>query len=394
MAIKFLTLNQFQTHFEPMEAAPHFNFRDVIRAPAAAVSAKQILVMTLALIGAIVIYDIFSYLALSIAGERFSQAFAAYGFFPYDGLMPGSLGARVFWWLGVGLAVLTVMLGFFAVSALNIEAVRGNRFMSPRQAIGFALKRLPQIFLSELSIALFVGLIVLLFALLGLVSRIPVIGEWLYVALFALPNFIIGMFAIFIIFVLGLTVLLLPAVAAAERKGETFTAILETFSTIILQPFRWVGYTVYSILAAKVCGFIYAYFAYRAVQFLIWSAALGGGDHLESLTRSALTHLPVRADLVRETFNLFPGIPFGVDLTGWAGYPTDSAISHFMAFMLFLVFASIVGYMLAVVAAGQARGYVALRYIKDNYSIAAEDSLFFTDEPVNEEVPEETRSES
>ncbi len=377
-----------------MEAAPHFNFRDVVRAPAVAVSAKQILVMTLALIGGLVIYDVFSYLALSIAGERFSQAFAAYGFFPYDGLVLKPLAARVCWGLGIGLAVLMIMLGFFAVSALNIEAVRGNRFMSPRQAIGFAFKRLPQLFLSELSIALFVGLIVLLFALLGLVSRIPVIGEWLYVALFALPNFIIGMFAIFVISVLGLTVLLLPAVAAAERKGETFTAILETFSTIILQPFRWFGYTVYSILAAKVCGFIYAYFAYRAVQFLIWSAALGGGDRLESLTRSAMTHLPVRADLVRETFNLFPGIPFGVDLNAWSGYPTDSAISHFMAFMLFLIFASIVGYMLAVIAAGQARGYVALRYIKDNYSIAAEDSLFFKDEPVNEEVPEESHSDT
>ncbi|MBW1678298.1 MAG: hypothetical protein JRJ79_17315, partial [Deltaproteobacteria bacterium] len=40
----------------------------------------------------------------------------------------------------------------------------------------------------------------------------------------------------------------------------------------------------------------------------------------------------------------------------------------------------------AIVAAGQARGYVALRYIKDGYSIAAEDSLFFKDEPVNEPV--------
>jgi hypothetical protein len=64
-----------------------------------------------------------------------------------------------------------------------------------------------------------------------------------------------------------------------------------------------------------------------------------------------------------------------------------------MAFMLFLIFLSILGYTLAIVAAGQARGYVALRFIKDNYSIAAEDSLFFKDEPVNEPVnPEEARA--
>ncbi len=280
------------------------------------------------------------------------------------------------------------MLGFFAVSAINIEAVRGNRFLSPRQAIRFAFKRLPQIFLSELSIALFVSFIVLLFAALGLITRIPYIGEWVFVAFFALPNFIIAILAIFIIFVLALTVLLLPAVAAAERRGETFTVILETFSTIILQPFRWVGYTAYSFVAAKICGFIFAYFAFRAVQFTIWSASIGGGPRLGRLAQSGLAHLPVRSDLARETFNIFPRVPFGVDLTSMVGYPSDSAISYFMAFMLFLIFASILGYTLAVVAAGQARGYVALRYIKDNYSIAAEESLFFTEEPVNEEVGE------
>ncbi|MCD6249487.1 MAG: hypothetical protein J7J98_04050 [candidate division Zixibacteria bacterium] len=369
-----------------METVPQFNFKDVLRAPAAALSAKQILVMTMTVVGALVVYDAFTYVGLAISGDDLSRAFGIYGLFPFDGLIITSIGGQIAYWLGVGLAVLTFMLGFFAVSAINIEAIRGNRFLSPRQAIMFAFKRLPQIFLSELSIALFVGLIILIFTVLGLVSRIPVVGEWLYVLLFALPNFIIAILAIFIIFVLLLTVLLLPAVAAAERRGETFTAILETFSTIILQPFRWFGYTAYSFFAAKVCGFIYAYFAYRAVQFLIWSSSLGGGERLGRLAQSGLAHLPVRSDLARETFNIFPGIPFGVDLRLMAGYPSDSAISYFMAFMLFLIFASILGYTLAVIAAGQARGYVALRYIKDNYSIAAEEALFFTDEPVNDEV--------
>jgi len=376
-----------------MEARPHFNFRDVLRAPAAALSAKQILVMSLALLAALVVYDIFTYAALFAAGEPMYQAFDAYGLAPLNNLLLDTMLAQVVYWAGVGLAVLVVMLGFFAVSAFNIEAIRGNRFMSPGQAIRFAIRRLPQIFFSELSIVLFVALIVLLFAALGLVSRIPIIGEWLYVLLFAIPNFIIALFAIFIIFVLSLTVLLLPAVAAAERRGETFTAILETFSTIILQPFRWFGYTVYSLVAAKVCGFIYAYFAYRAVQFLIWSASLGGGERLGRLGQSGVAHLPVRSDLMRETFSLFPGVPFGVDLRPLIGYPTDSTLSHIMAFMLFLIFLSILGYTLAIVAAGQARGYVALRFIKDNYSIAAEDSLFFKDEPVNEPVdPEEARA--
>ncbi|MBU0982920.1 MAG: hypothetical protein KKA42_03555, partial [candidate division Zixibacteria bacterium] len=47
---------------------------------------------------------------------------------------------------------------------------------------------------------------------------------------------------------------------------------------------------------------------------------------------------------------------------------------------------AILGYMCAIVAAAQARGYVVLRYLKDNYNIAAESSLFFTEQPVNDTV--------
>jgi hypothetical protein len=375
-------------HFSDMESPLRYNFRDVLRVPASALSAKQILVMTLFLLGGLAIYDLFAYAAFALNGDPLDLVFNTFGFFPFAELHFVAMSARAVYWIGAGAAVLTVMLGFFAVSAFNIEAIRGNRFMTPSEGIRFAFKRLPQIFLAELSIVAFVAVIVGLFALLGLVSRIPYVGEWIYTALLAIPNFIIALFAIFIIFVLSLTVLLLPAVAAAERQGETFTAILETFSTIILQPFRWFGYTIYSIGAAKICGFIYAYFAFRAVQFLTWSAGLGGGSDVGRLVKSGLSHLPIRSDIATQVFNIFPGVPFGVRLYEHVGYPSHEPITQFMAFMLFLIFASILGYTLAIVAAGQARGYVVLRYLKDEYNIASEEPLFFKDEPVNDAVTE------
>ena len=71
--------------------------------------------------------------------------------------------------------------------------------------------------------------------------------------------------------------------SAADRAGETFTAILETFSTVIRQPVRWLSYTAYALVAGKVASFVYAYFCFRAVQFIGWSAGLGGGDRAEQL---------------------------------------------------------------------------------------------------------------
>ncbi len=381
-----MTLRVMEMHLSNMESTPHFNFRDVLWAPARALSAKQILVMTLFLLMGLGVYDLFTYLAYAVNGESVSRAFSVYGFFPFERFVFDSWSAQLLFATGIALSVLSVMLGFLGVGAINIEAVRGNRFFSAKQAIKFAFGRFTQVFFAELSIVMFVGFIILLFFLLGLVSRIPVIGEWIYILLFAIPNFIIAIISIFIIFVFSLTVLLLPAVAAAERRGETFTAILETFSTIILQPFRWAGYTVYSIVAAKACSFVYAYFAYRAVQLLTWSAALGGGVKIRRLVESGLANLPVKSDVCRETCNLLPEVQFGFDLYAIAGVPSDSMAVHAMAFMIFLVFASVIGYMFAIIAAGQARGYVALRYIKDGYNVADEDSLFFTPEPVNEEV--------
>ncbi|MEW6051621.1 MAG: hypothetical protein AB1644_11260 [Candidatus Zixiibacteriota bacterium] len=369
-----------------MEHPLHYNFKDVMAAPARALAAKQIGVMTLFLCGALIKFDFFFYLAYWIQGEDLATAFSVWGLLPFTGNIFGNIVSQIVYYGGIVAALLVVMFGFFAVAAINIEAVRGNHFFGMWGAIKFALSRWKQLLLSELSIALFVAFIVLLFFLLGLASRIPIVGEWIFTVLFVIPNFVIALFSVFILFVFILTVLLLPAVAAAERNGETFNVILETFSTIIRQPFRWAGFTLYAVVAAKVCSFIYAYFAYRAVQFLVWTSSLGGGDNLEKLVRSGLSHLPVRSQIVNETLRLFPGLKFGVTLPSSGYFVSQSAAGHVMAFMLFLIFASILGYLLAVVAAGQARGYVVIRCLKDGHKISEEQPLFFKDEHVNPKV--------
>jgi hypothetical protein len=102
--------------------------------------------------------------------------------------------------------------------------------------------------------------------------------------------------------------------------------------------------------------------------------------------KAGLSHLPVNSEFVRETFNIFPGIDWSFSVAYWSYGKYDDPAGYLMAVMIFLVFASVVGYGLATIAAGQAHGYVAIRYIKDDYNIAEEDSLFFVDEHVNPEI--------
>lgn len=370
---------------------PRYDFIDVLWAPARALSAKKIFVMTLFLGLGLIWFDLLTYLAIAIGKEKVSAVYAIYGLLPFADFELGSRLAGFIHLLAPVGALLWVMMGFFAVAAFEIEEVRGHRFMGIATVLRFTVSRFTQILLSELALILFLLLIVGLFALLGLVSRIPFLGEWVFVLSFALPGFIVAILAVFIFAVLQISVILLPAVAAAERNGEVFTAILETFSTVIRQPLRWLGYTLYGLVAAKLCSFVYAYFAYRAVQLSTWAASLGGGRDLENLVRGGLSHLPVRSDLVRETFTLFPGLDWSFSVAGWARPGSAEVVSHAMALMLFLVFLSVIGYLLAVVASSQARAYVALRYIKDSYKIGDEEAMFFEEEHVNPPIAQDSQ---
>jgi hypothetical protein len=188
---------------------------------------------------------------------------------------------------------------------------------------------------------------------------------------------------VFVFAVFQISFILLPATAAADRNGEVFGAILEVFSTVIRQPLRWLGYTAYGLIAAKVCGFVYAYFAFRAVQLSTWAAQIGGGEKLEKLVRGGLSHLPVKSEIVEQTLTVFPGVDWSFSLRAWARSGDSSAASYVMAAMLFVVFTSVIGYMLTVVASSQARAYIVIRYCKDGYKIGSEPPMFFEEEHIN-----------
>ncbi len=356
-----------------MDNKLNYNFIDILWAPALAFSAKKILVMTFYLITSLGIFNIFTYLSLIIDGQDSGTIFAVYNFFPFFELSFDNIVARIIFYSGCLLSILALMLGFFGVSLLEIESIRGNRFYSGLHAIRASFKRLKQIFLAELGIGLFVLFIVILFALLGLVSRIPFIGEWLYTVLFVIPNFLIAIFTVFIILIFQISIVLLPATASADKKGEAFQAILETFSSFIRQPLRWIFYTGYAIVAGKLCSFVYAYFCYRSIQFTSWAASIGGGKKMTQMVKDGLTHLPIKSDLVKETLSVFPGIDFGISLSQYSQPTSSEPVSYLMAFMIFLIFATVIGYFLSVIATAQARGYAVIRYLKDGYKIEDED---------------------
>ncbi len=359
---------------------PNYNFYDVLWAPLRALAPKKILVMTVFLTIALGLYDIFAYLSFAIDGEKLSYIWQAYNLFPFFHIVLKSPFAKIIFGVGLFVSTIAIMIGMFCVSAMEVEKIRGNPFLSIRQSIKFGFKRINQIILAELAIVMFLLFVVILFWLFGLLGRIPFIGEWIVALFFVFPGFIVAIFSIFIFTVFQISVLLLPSVAASERKGEAFNAILETFSTIIRQPFRWVGYTAYAFVAAKLAGFVYAYASYRAVQFAVVSASMLGGGKVERLVRSGFSHLPVNSPIVESMLNVMPGVDWSFSITQWARGGTDQPAGYLMSVMLFIIFTSGVAYMLSVIATAQTSGFIAIRKIKDNYAIGDETPLFGEEE--------------
>ena len=376
-----------------MISRPFYNLLDAVQAPARGLSAKQILVSALSLIAGLLVFDFFRYLAYMEQGENLGLVFDLYGFFPFDSPPHGRILAQLLYAIGVGGAALCVMCGLTAVSIIHVEAIRGNAFMSPRKAIQFVRSRFRQLLSAVAAIAMFVGLIVALFAIFGVITRIPLLGDLLF-ALFVVPNFIIALFAVFILFVAVIGILLLPAVAATERKRESFGVILETFSIIIRQPSRWIGYTIVSGALAKVATFLFAYFSYRAIEFMAFATSIGGGEKIRKLVGAGLALLPADSPLFRFFCNIFPGVRWSFDFDKLSGPSGGGIAAHLVGLMLFVIFAAIMGYFMSSIAAGQVYTYVGIKKSKDGHDVANEKPLFFEEEHVNPEIRPESGGEN
>ncbi|MFQ5606444.1 MAG: hypothetical protein ACE5GA_00750 [Candidatus Zixiibacteriota bacterium] len=380
-------INPFKPSFE-------FNFRGIIAVPARALELKKVFIGALSLLAALALYDLFTYLAVLVDGLSAGSIFERHAFFPLASLKFASLAGKGIFLLGIAAGAGAIMTGSLAICIINIEELRGNRLYGAREGLRFALSRAKNMFYALLALALFIVFFSALLSLLGLLARIPFIGASAYSILFALPGFITAVLLTLVIVVFFLSILILPAAAAADRVGETFTAILESFSTVVRQPFRWFGYTLYTLGAGKVCVWALAGFSLLAVKFLGALTGLTGGKVVSQTIAGGAELLPLKSWFVEFTFDLWPkindllGAGPGLDVTRLSKGGEETFAAHLMAISLVLIFVYVWGYGVSIIATGQAYTYVILKKMRDDYDIAAEDPQFMQEEWINPPLEE------
>ncbi len=353
---------------------PH-DIRAVLSAPGNGLSLKKMFASSLFLLLGYAVYLCCTYLALLYDGVGFDYIWQSYGMFPFKLFAFDARIALAIQLIGIALGTLCVSLAIMAGAVINFEELRGDYFFSTFDAIRLTVRRIPTLVLGYLSIAGFIAFIYVLGILVGLVTRIPFIGEVLVGVFYIIPIFITLAFTVFIIFVAVVGIVLFPVVIAAQKQREVFDGLLQLFSVMIKEPIRFVWYTAVAAALAKVSSFVMAYLFYRTLQLSRVMLKTGGGTHVERMFNAAYAQLPLDSALVAFVTNIFPGIPFGFELTRWGFGGAHTAGSVFLAISIFLLFIIILGYMISVLSAGTARGYAVIRRMKDDYVIADEEPL-------------------
>jgi hypothetical protein len=358
-----------------MIRTPQYTFADILQAPAIALSAKRIGLMAMAVVSSWTVYIFFAYASFLIGGDTVQSVIRTWGVFPFA--IPDGIAAQSVWMLGILGATICLMTGFAGVAGFCMEEARGNRFMSFGQGLSFALHRLKQIVVALAAIVSFAAFVMLLFIIAGIVGRIPFVGDSLFALIMLFPGFVIALFLVFILSVGAVGIFLLPAVTAADRRNEAFMSILETFSTLIRQPLRWLGATAITAVFAKIATWLFLAASLAAVRLLIWGGSVLGGESIHNMYRSALAKLAINSEGGEFLMMVWPGVR-----TGYLDslIPRSSSSSDFggyvLAAVLCIILAVAVSYGLCVIIAGQARIYILIKFLKDGHRIGDEPSIY------------------
>ncbi len=220
-----------------------FSYKDLFRSPRIALSLQRVWTNFIGLFIGYGLYLILTYLSFLASGRSFLAMWDRYGFFPC--LFGGGAEAPWYGWaiflLGCVLLSVTILLTNTAVSRTVYMNLKGETFYTWKEAYSFAFKNLGSILGAPLAIAGVILLFVIAAIIMGLIGRIPYLGEFVTAGM-TLLNMGAGLFVFFLMLVLCVAFMLVPAILATT-DDDGFEAVFQSFSLSTGQPVRLIFYT-------------------------------------------------------------------------------------------------------------------------------------------------------
>jgi hypothetical protein len=346
----------------------YFDIRDVFRAPRLALSGKKILLQFMGLLIGYLGFLILSYIAFLSAGSSFGETWEYHGLFPMSDFPFTEWYSWIIFGLGCLFVLVCWLLGSTMVGKITYEQLKGDDFYSSKEALRFLKKNWSSVILTPFSLLAFIVFLIICGIIIGLLGKIPYVGEIGLGIFFLIPLFAAALFLAYVIFIFFFSLLFAPAIVATTKE-DTFEIIVQTFSVIWGQAWRYFLYTGLLGVMAKVGIFIFGYFSFRATQLIHFSCGILMKDKLFDTFEEALSYITIPPHLLSYFSNIFPGINFRFHLPeigpgvylNWSGEISAFLIAISLLFVIFMV----ISYGLAILSVGQTLTYIILRKKKD-----------------------------
>lgn len=349
-----------------------FDFRDIFRANRLAFSLQRIWIQFVGLVIGYLGYLIFTYLSLILAGKSFSNIFSQMGLLPCLAAYDANWYSWIVFIIGVLFLMAVYLLTSTAVSRATYMLLKGNNFYTWNEAFAFALKKAGSVLFSPLALAILIILFIIGGLVIGLLGKIPYVGE-LGFSVFYLLWLLAGLSLVFFIIILTVTVLFSPAIIATT-DDDAFEAVFQSFSTFWNQPWRMIIYEALAGALAIVGFLVFAVLVKQA--FLITDSIFMNamGDKYINLMGQAMYLLSgwvaPTIGCMNSLFGNSAGLFYFKNEFLQLDIPTILNISAYIFSIMLLIFGAIVvSYGLSTFNVGQTLVYLILRKKKDNENL-------------------------
>ncbi len=275
-----------------MAVKMHFNYKDVPRAARFGFSAKKIYVQFLGLLVGTILYSIFAYIGFLASGYSITEVWDTFHYVPIPIGEPLTFWGYVFLYTGLALFVIVEFLFGVAISKITYEQLKGDEFYEIKKALKFAFTEGRAAVFTPITIILVIIFILLGGVVLGLIGKIPWVGE-LVLLLMSVPVVFTVVFIVYLFFALILAYYLVAPIVAVTNS-DTFDALFELFSTLNDQNWRFVAYEAFLYVIKPIAFGIFAWAIAKGLYIAHWVLSAGWlmGDKYVKIEKAALSYLP------------------------------------------------------------------------------------------------------
>ena len=353
------------------------NFIDIFKAPRIALSLQKMWIQFIGLFWGYLGYALFIYLGYLTSGFNVSQTWQKYGLLicPFSGGESFAWHSWILFTIGIVILFFVYLISSTAVARSAYMSTKGNAFYSWKEAFAFARKKAVSIVMTPISLLMLVGLIVLGLFFVGLLGKVPFVGE-LGVGLFTIIWFLAALVIIFFAMVSWVAFLFVPSIIATTDE-DAFEAVFQSFSILWNQPVRMIGYLIQNIVVSLMAVFVFAAILKKAIIVMngLLSAFVGAdfinlANNGQSMVQSWLLYGQQLVESLLQQHSGFVYFSNEFILIPTATLSSSVVLaSYFYASSLLFIAAWVLSYLLSSFTAGNMLSYLVIRQIKDGENL-------------------------